>query len=55
MILNPITVDHGSTIKNAKKIMQEYKISGLPVVNDQVVYEILLFGNLDERVLTTVP
>ena len=27
MILNPITVDHGSTIKNAKKIMQEYKIS----------------------------
>ena len=34
MILNPITVDHGSTIKNAKKIMQEYKISGLPVVKD---------------------
>ena len=31
MILNPITVDDSSTIKDAKKIMKEYKISGLPV------------------------
>ncbi|MAV97012.1 MAG: IMP dehydrogenase [Candidatus Marinimicrobia bacterium] len=31
MILNPITVEESSTIKDAKKIMKEYKISGLPV------------------------
>ena len=31
MILNPITVEDSSTIKDAKKIMKEYKISGLPV------------------------
>lgn len=33
MILNPITVDPDSTIYNAKKIMSEYKISGLPVID----------------------
>ena len=38
MILNPITIDESSTIKDAKKIMSEYKISGLPVVkNDRLV------------------
>ena len=31
MILNPITVEESSTIKDAKRIMKEYKISGLPV------------------------
>ena len=34
MILNPITIDESSTIEDAKKIMSEYKISGLPVVNN---------------------
>ena len=33
MILRPITVDPNSSIYNAKSIMSEYKISGLPVVN----------------------
>ena len=38
MILNPITVEESSTIKEAKKIMAEYKISGLPVEkNDRLV------------------
>ena len=38
MILNPITIDESSTIEDAKKIMSEYKISGLPVVkNDRLV------------------
>ena len=38
MILDPITVDHHSTIKDAKKIMFDYKISGLPVLkNDRLV------------------
>ena len=34
MILNPITVDVSSTIQDAKKIMSEFRISGLPVVKD---------------------
>ena len=34
MILNPVTVNVSSTIKDAKKIMSEFKISGLPVVKD---------------------
>ncbi len=33
MILNPITIEQTSSIRDAKKIMSEYKISGLPVVN----------------------
>ena len=38
MILNPITIDESSTIEDAKKIMSEYRISGLPVVkNDRLV------------------
>ena len=38
MILNPITVEESSTIKDAKMVMAEYKISGLPVVkNDRLV------------------
>ena len=38
MILNPITIEESSTIEDAKKIMSEYKISGLPVVkNDRLV------------------
>ena len=35
MILNPITIDETSTIRSAKKIMSEYKISGLPVVKNE--------------------
>mgnify|MGYP001204628548 CR=1 FL=1 len=31
MILNPITIDESATIKEAKVVMAEYKISGLPV------------------------
>lgn len=34
MILNPITINEGSSIKAARKIMSEYKISGLPVVRE---------------------
>ena len=38
MILNPITIDDSATIKDAKKVMSEYKISGLPVVkNDRLI------------------
>ena len=34
MILNPITVDKSTTIEEAKNVMAEYKISGLPVVEN---------------------
>ena len=38
MILNPITIDDSATIKDAKKVMSEYRISGLPVVkNDRLI------------------
>lgn len=33
MIINPITLTIGSTIGDAKRIMAQYKISGLPVVD----------------------
>ena len=35
MILNPITVDKSMTIEEAKNVMAEYKISGLPVVENE--------------------
>ena len=35
MILNPITVDKSTTIEEAKNVMAEYKISGLPVVENE--------------------
>ncbi len=35
MILNPVTVNKNSTIQQAKKIMSEFKISGLPVVENE--------------------
>tara|TARA_B100000674_G_scaffold117901_1_gene89164 strand:+ start:601 stop:2070 length:1470 start_codon:yes stop_codon:yes gene_type:complete len=41
MILDPITVDHQSTIKEAKKIMSDYKISGLPVLKEGVLVGII--------------
>ncbi len=47
MILNPITIDESSTIKDAKKIMSEYKISG------QLIAEIVTtmeFGGSSEDI-----
>ena len=37
MIQNPITVDNNATIADAKKIMSEYRISGLPVVKNEML------------------
>ena len=41
MILNPVTVSPGSTIGGAKKIMAQFKISGLPVVDNNRLVGIL--------------
>ena len=41
MILNPITIDSSSNIGQAKSIMAEFQISGLPVVNDDKLVGIL--------------
>ncbi len=41
MILNPITVDESSTIADAKNIMSNYKISGLPVVKNEKLVGII--------------
>ena len=41
MILNPITIDSSSNIGQAKNIMGEFKISGLPVVDDDKLVGIL--------------
>ncbi len=41
MILNPVTVEADSTIAEAKKIMSQFKISGLPVVRDEHLVGIL--------------
>ena len=41
MIQNPITINEGATISDAKKIMSEYKISGLPVVKNEVLVGII--------------
>ena len=41
MILNPITIDSSSNIGQAKSIMAEFKISGLPVVDDNKLIGIL--------------
>ena len=41
MILDPITVDHQSTIKEAKNIMSDYKISGLPVLKEGILVGII--------------
>ncbi len=41
MILNPVTVNQNSTIAEAKLIMSQFKISGLPVVDDDRLVGIL--------------
>ncbi len=41
MILNPVTVNRNSTIADAKLIMSQFKISGLPVVDDDRLVGIL--------------
>ena len=41
MILNPVTIDANSTIGGAKEIMAQFKISGLPVVDDDHLVGIL--------------
>ena len=41
MILNPITIDSSSTIGQARSIMAEFKISGLPVVDGSKLKGIL--------------
>ena len=35
MIYDPITIKRGSTVKNALDLMAEYKIGGIPVVDDE--------------------
>ncbi|MBN1251997.1 MAG: IMP dehydrogenase [Bacteroidales bacterium] len=34
MIVDPITIDKNSTVEDAVKLMQEYKIGGIPVVDE---------------------
>ena len=41
MILHPVTISAGSSIGGAKKIMAQFKISGLPVVDDDRLVGIL--------------
>ena len=41
MIQNPITVDQRATISDAQKFMSEYKISGLPVVKNEMLVGII--------------
>ena len=41
MIQNPITVNQNATIAEAKKIMSEYRISGLPVVENEMLKGII--------------
>ena len=41
MIMNPITLDMGKTIGEAKALMTKYKISGLPVVDGKQLKGIL--------------
>ena len=69
MILNPITVGPNNTINETKRIMSEYKISGLPVVDSnklvgiitnrdirfQINGEILVSENMTSTNLITVP
>ena len=34
MIYDPVTIKHGSTVRDALALMSEYKIGGIPVVDD---------------------
>ncbi len=35
MIYDPVTIKRGSTVRDALDIMAEYKIGGIPVVDDE--------------------
>ena len=41
MILKPVTIGPGHTINEAKKIMTEFRISGLPVIDDEKLVGII--------------
>lgn len=56
MILNPITLDHDSTLLEAEEIMSKYKISGLPVVNEnKTLIGIITNRDLRYRTLDDTP
>lgn len=37
MISNPVTIPQGATVGDALKIMNEYKIGGIPVIDDGAI------------------
>lgn len=41
MIVDPITIEHGKKVEDALKLMEKYKISGIPVTKDGKLYGIL--------------
>jgi IMP dehydrogenase len=60
MILDPVTLDEKAKVKHAKKMMAEYKIGGIPIVNDAkklvgiITNRDLRFEKDDERSLTEI-
>ena len=48
MIYDPVTIKRGSTVKNALDLMAEYKIGGIPVVDDEK-YLVGIVTNRDLR------
>lgn len=42
MIYDPVTIKRGSTVQDALDIMAEYKIGGIPVVDDEGYWWVLL-------------
>ena len=59
MIYDPVTIKRGSTVKDALDLMAEYKIGGIPVVDDEN-YLVGIVTNRDlrltkENIVTTEP
>ena len=49
MILDPITVDENAIIGDALKVMAEYKIGGIPVINNDNKLGGIVTGKRDLR------
>ena len=51
MVIDPVTIDSNKTLEDALSVMKNYKISGIPVVDDQNILEGIL-TNRDVRFAT---
>jgi len=50
MIYDPVTIKRGSTVRDALALMSEYRIGGIPVVDDETNRDLRFEKDMDKRI-----